>query len=102
VPWIWIGAGGLALLGTGAAIAAVHYDGTMQDIEDERQATGIDRARFGAYRDATDSRDFYRTSAIVLGGAVVTAGVALGPIRRRGSPPRPRHQWCRGSRPILR
>ena len=39
---------------------------------------GIDAARFGEYKRATRRRDFFRTSAYVLGGAaVLTTGVAL-------------------------
>jgi len=79
VKWLLIGSGVLALAGGGATIAAFHYDGRMSDIEAKRKAHGIDEAEYREYNDAIDSRDFWRTSAYVLGGAaVVTAGVALG------------------------
>jgi hypothetical protein len=78
-PWLFGGAGVLALGSTATAIIALHYDHTMSSLDAERTTTGISPAQLSAYRGATQDRDDFRTAAVALGAtAVVTAFVAAG------------------------
>lgn len=74
VPYVLGGAGALAALSLGAAIAAVVYDGRASELEDELHAGNAPPSSGDAFDHAVARRDDYKTGAYVLGGAALIAG----------------------------
>jgi len=64
------------VLSAASALVALHADGKMSELADERAATGITSGQLAEYEGYSDRRDSFRTGAYVLGGAAIAGGLA--------------------------
>ena len=77
MPWLFAGAGGLAIVSGVTAAFALSYDSKLSKLQQQRDATGITAAQLSELNRDASHRDDYRDAAWAFGGAaVVTALVA--------------------------
>jgi hypothetical protein len=87
VPWVLGGAGVLAFGAAGSTIGAVIADGRASELQARLAAGNAPPSDGDAYDRERDRRDRFRTSALVLGGAALIAGVAGGALYWFDTPP---------------
>jgi hypothetical protein len=76
VPWVWAGAGVLALAAGGAGVYALSEQGKASDLDDKRRTESITAEELAQYLDHRQNRDDAVTTMWVFAGAAaVTATV---------------------------